>query len=197
MPLHLARRALVAALVLTALLGLATVLFGAVLADAYRPGPAFNEPVDGPPAVVRSRAWTDRHDLAVTLFLLANGVAVVAALFVATRGADRRRAAALIAGPVVAFGTAVLTMATRGAVQFEQLAISAVAVASDLSGYWYAAFDDNVRFVVLDGVEVSQGTYATAVVVHLAAPVVGLLALIPSLVLARGAGDQGPATTTV
>jgi hypothetical protein len=102
-----------------------------------------------------------------------------------------------VAGPLVALGAVLATVATRGSVQFEQLAISEVAVASELSGYWYAAFDDGVRFLIVDGVEVRQRPYATAVVVHLAAPVVGLLALIVSLVLARGAAGQEPATTTV
>lgn len=196
MQLHHARRVLLVALVLAALAALATALAGAVLAEAYRPGPAFSEAADRPPAVVRSRSWTDRHELATALFVATSAVAAVASLLVVAPGVGRRRAAALVAGPVVALGAAFLTMATRSTVQFEQLAIYAVAVASDLSGYWYAAFDDGVRFVVLDGAEVGQGTYAAAVVVHLAAPVVGLLAMVPALALGWRAAAHRPETTT-
>lgn len=135
--------------------------------------------------------------LAWQIFVVTSAVAVASSLVVATRRTVRRRTAVTVAGAVIALGAAVLTMATRSAVQVEQLAITRVAVASELSGYWYAAFDGGVLFLVIDGVEVSQRTYATSVVAHLAAPVVGFLVLIPAALMARRPADQAPETTIV
>lgn len=79
--------------------------------------------------------------------------------------------AAIVASAVTVIA-GVLTVATRPLVQWDQLALWAVTTGSDVGGYWYAAFDEGVRFVLLGGSEVSQRRYAATLVVHLIAPVV-------------------------
>jgi quinol-cytochrome oxidoreductase complex cytochrome b subunit len=54
------------------------------------------------------------------------------------------------------------------ALPWEQLALWAVTVDSDFSGVLRAAFSDEVRFVLIQDREVSQGAYRTAVLLHLA-----------------------------
>lgn len=47
-----------------------------------------------------------------------------------------------------------------------------------MAGYWFAGFDDGVRYVLVDGAEVSQGEYVRALITHLAAPMLCAVALL-------------------
>ena len=83
---------------------------------------------------------------------------------------------------------AVLTLLTRPLVQWDQLALWAVTTGSGMSGYWYAGFDNGVRFVLVGNTEVTQGQYAPMLLMYLIAPMLGAVALIITTVqLARGA----------
>lgn len=79
-----------------------------------------------------------------------------------------------VASSAVAVAAAAITLLTRGVVTWDQLALSSVTVGSDISGYWTAAFDYQVLFVLVDGTEESRSEYALALVAHLASPVGGL-----------------------
>jgi len=72
----------------------------------------------------------------------------------------------------------VVTMITRPLVEWDQLALRAVTVGSDVDGYWTAAFGDDVRFVLTRSTEVSQREYGAVLITHLAAPVVAAIALL-------------------
>ncbi len=71
--------------------------------------------------------------------------------------------------PVAAAGVATLAIAasilTRDPLAWDLMALDVVS--PGLSGYWPAAFDDRVRFLVVEGRHVAPGTYAQALVVHL------------------------------
>lgn len=77
---------------------------------------------------------------------------------------------------------AAVALATRAMVQRDQLALWAISVGDGLDGYW-RVFDDGVRFVLIEGVEVDPGDYGVALAVHLVAHVVGVVAAIGSLVV--------------
>jgi len=131
-----------------------------------------------PPAGDSAR-WSDVQGLAALTFFVAAGVALVAI------GVEWRRGRAgwwTLAPAVVGATAAVVVVLTRPLVRWDQLGLWAVTVGQGFTGYWTAAFDSGVRFVFVDGVQVEPGTYATALVVHLGAAVVGVVA---STVLVR------------
>lgn len=82
-------------------------------------------------------------------------------------------------GIVAAGGAIALIALTARAWQWarwEQLALWAVTVGSEINGLWYAAFSDEVRFVLVAGRgEVPPSDLAPWVTVHLLAPVLALL----------------------
>lgn len=66
---------------------------------------------------------------------------------------------------------------------------------NDVSGYGLAAFDDGVRFIIVDGMEVSPGDYRLPLLLHLGAPVVacaGAVAAVAAVARARAAGPADP-----
>lgn len=69
------------------------------------------------------------------------------------------------------------------ALPWSQLALWAVTVGSDYSGVLEAAFDDGIRFVIVDAREIGQDSYRLAVFLHV---VVLPLLLGAFLFLARG-----------
>ena len=116
--------------------------------------------------------------MAASLLLAAGATLVVAALLLRRRAVPvARRIVALVAS-LVATVSALLTIATRPLVEWDQLALHSITLGTTLSGYRFAAFRDEVKFVLVRGAEVSQGRYATVLVVHLAAPIIGTLALV-------------------
>lgn len=180
------RRIGIALLVVAVVAAVATAVAGAVLADVYRPHAPFQDAATLPPEVRRSDDWSGYHRRA-SVVLVASTVAVLGLVvwLVATRAVVRRKVA-VVAASAVALAAAVVTVLTRPLVEWEQLALTPVTVGEGVAGYWFAAFDDDVRFAVVGSTEVSRGEYVPAMLAHLASPVVGALALlVVAAVLAR------------
>ena len=141
---------------------------GVALAGSYRPHASgvdvallardFDE-------IERWRDWRGATTIAALVCSCAAGVIVV----VGRRNALRRPMATMCALAVAAF-LATLTIVTTRRVEWDQLGLRSVTVGSDLSGYWGAAFGDDVRFVTVDAADLSQSSYARMLLLHLAAP---------------------------
>jgi hypothetical protein len=162
----------------TAALAVLTLGLAVVLSFTYVPSgaQAWDDPTLG-----GGTAWTAWHRCSAVLWMLAGGASVVA-LAVLTATSDRRRSAIALGGAVVTGIAAVVALASRALVQWDQLALSAVTVGGGLDGYW-PVFDDGVRFVLMDGVEVDPADYAVALAVHLLAHVIGAVAAVGSCAL--------------
>ncbi len=170
----------------TALVAASTV---AVLAGTYHPSRPGTPAHLLPPEVARSEVWVDRHRMASDALLAL--VVVTAVLVAGAVVAGRvRRGAPVVAAVVVAVVAALATVLTRDLVLFDQLALHQVTVGTDLDGFWTAAFDEQVRFVLVGGAEVSRRAYATALVVHLAAPLVAGAALSAAAIGLVRSGDE-------
>jgi hypothetical protein len=87
------------------------------------------------------------------------------------------RGAVVATSFIVAVAAAIVTSLTRHLVEFDYVGLRSVTVGLDMSGYWFAAFDDNVRFIFVHNRRVSQGEYIPALIAHLAAPILGVAAL--------------------
>lgn len=167
-----------------------TLVLAVVLSFAYVPSgaKAWDDPTMG-----GGTGWRAWHQWSAVLWMLTAGASVVAlAVLAATADAPRRGAIAL-GGAVVTAVAAVVAVATRGLVQWDQLALWAVTVGDGLDGYW-PVFDDGVRFVLIEGVEVDPVDYGAALAVHLLAHVVGVVAAVGSIaVLVGHAAPSGAA----
>jgi hypothetical protein len=81
-------------------------------------------------------------------------------------------------------------------VQWVQLGLWAVTVGDGVSGLWYAAFSDDVRFVFVDGMgEMPPSDVAPWVVVHLVAPFVALALVTTGWLVDRS--PRGPRRSVV
>lgn len=178
--MHRPRRAAV----VVAFLGLATALVatvaGLVLADIYRPHAPGVPSAELPSALRRSDRWTDWHRISSAALVIAATVvlALVVALVIRGQVGGRRRNALLLGAAAVATLMSVVTVLTRPLVEWDQLAIWAVTVGSDIDGYWTAAFGGDVRFVLMGNTEVPQGEYGAVLIVHLVAPAIAAMALV-------------------
>lgn len=106
--------------------------------------------------------------------LIASVVTVALALAVLL---VNRRPRAEIAGAGVATIAALVAWLTWPLVAWDNVALTAVTVGSGMRGLWWPAFDDGIAFLLIGGAEIAQGTYRRWLLVHLAAPFVGLVAL--------------------
>ena len=158
------------ALVLTGTVASAVAVTGFLLADRYRPGASFDDPEQFQPGRL-----VEVNEAVIGVL---SGLAL--ALVMATVVPRVRRAFRLswwsAGAALVAFVATFITGVTRDQVQYEQLGLWAVTVGTDLEGYRVVT-DDDVRFAVVNGTEVTPSTYETILVVHLVAPLVVLLAL--------------------
>jgi hypothetical protein len=118
--------------------------------------------------------WTDWQSYSSIGSLAA---AAITLLVVGSLRKTGLRSLVAFGAATMAVATAVVGLWTRRLVQWDQLALWAVATGTNAYGYWYASFNDGVRFVLVDGAEVSQTEYATAVIAHVAAPLLGIAAL--------------------
>ena len=152
-----------------AVLGLSTlavtVVVTVVLTATYRPGSSG-----------ATEAWLVAHEAAASIGGMAAFAFFLLLVWPVRRPVPWRRPAPIVASAVATFAVAAAIL-TRDLVAWDNLAFWAVVVGSDISGYWVAAFDDGVRFIVVDGQEIGQSTYARALVVHLLAPFLALGAL--------------------
>lgn len=165
-PLARAQRILLGAVVV---MGAVLAVTGVWLTFNYRPNAA--------------QAWSDVTDADIgtdwprLVHQMATVVLVplvVAFLVVGAVASERWRSAGALVITTLALAYTGLLL------PWDQLALWAVTVGTNYQGMFGAAFDDDVRFVLLNGVEISQATLAFWLVVHAAVlPVVfaGLLAL--------------------
>ncbi len=160
-------------------LALVTALVGFWLARVYRPGPYFAHAPGLSAGAATSQRWSDWHRVTSgVLVVLAALVVVLAALQVfRDRAGTAHRGRITLGAAVLALVAAVVTIATRSVVEFDQLGLWAVTVGGTFDGYWFAAFSDEVRFVIVDSQELSPTEYGVILVVHLAAPVLAAVGL--------------------
>lgn len=159
--------------------GLIAVVAAGVLAETYRPHAPGVETFLLP-ARVRDADRADVHQVAVvvlSLISLVTAVVVVAEKLRSTAWLRRHVGVAIAAA-----GAALIAWYTTALVRWDQVALWAVTVGGDIDGYWPAAFDDRVRFVLIDNREVSQSSYAVALALHLVTPVLAVIGLAYLLV---------------
>jgi hypothetical protein len=170
------RRLLDAAAVVGVVALAATVVVTLVLTWTYRPAP---------PAPWSDTALDPSGGTDVWLGLHASVAAVAGmgafAFFLLLVWPTGRRVPWRRPLPVAAAALATLACAvailTRDLVGWDQLALWSVNTGEDISGYWVAAVDDRVRFVLVDGQEIGQSTYARSLVAHLVSPLVAAASL--------------------
>jgi hypothetical protein len=189
----------------SAVLLLAVAGFGALLTWRYRPAfPTFAGP-DGsstgtlsfilPEGSRWSRYLVGRHREALLVASVSTVVwsAITIRRMVSSRPASLRRAITGAAALLVPLLT-LLTWFSWNLVEWDQLGLWAVTAGKDYNGLWPAAFDDDVRFVMVGGSEVNQSTFTIWVVIHLIAPMIALFALVVGWRSSRGlvaAGSVG------
>ena len=157
-----------------------TLVLALVLSFRYVPSGA--QAWDDPSLGGGGTAWTQWHRWSAIVWMLAAAGTVVALAVLAATAGTTRRTVLAVGGTVMAGIGAVVALATRALVQWDQLALWAVTVGDGLDGY-RTVFDDGVRFVLIDGVEVAPGDYGVALAVHLLAHVVGAVAAVGSFVV--------------
>jgi hypothetical protein len=157
----------------------ATSAAGVVLADVFRPhAPGVAQHLL-PGMEQHSDRWSGWHRLAASVFLAGASVALPLLLWLLhdAKQAVRHRAVVITAS-ATALVMAVLTLATRVLVEWDQLALRSVTVGTDVSGYWFAGFGKDVLFILVDDHEITQREYVPALLAHLGAPIVGVVALV-------------------
>src|SRR5690606_19110541 len=125
--------------------------------------------VDYLPAPFGDARHLDGHRIA-TRTLIAVGTAVVVLRVVAWKRSGEHSPIPLTLAVVGSVLLAITTF-TVTKLQFDSLALQAVTAADphEYDGFLTAAFDDGIRFVFVDGREVSTSRYAWTLVGHLAA----------------------------
>jgi len=169
---------------------------GIVLADIFRPHAPGVERYLLPTVVQRSDRWSDWHRLASGAFLAAAVIALPLLRWL-LHGAKQvvKHKAIVIAASVTALVMAVLTLVTRALVEWDQLALRSVTAGTNISGYWVAGFGGDVRFILIDNREVSQGEYIPALLAHLGAPIIGTVALVIVAVALLRRAERDPSST--
>lgn len=171
---------------------LLSLVLAAVLSFTYVPtgAQAWDDPSLG-----GGTGWTAWHQWSLVVWMVTAGASLVALVALAATTRPSRDAAIAAGAAVVSVVAAVVALTTRSLVQWDQLALWAVAVGDGLDGY-RSALDDGVRFVLIDGVELSRGEYRAALTLHLLAHLVGVAAAVGTLavlVARRGRADAAPA----
>ena len=179
-----------------ALLVAVLALTGVYLVFAYRPAAS-----QAWPQLAPADRSTGGPELARTIHrwaaILAVAVAAVTAVLVVVEAAvrwhgPRRRRGGVLTGPAIAL-VVVGGLITGLLLPWDQLALRAVTVGTNLDGYGAILWGDQVRFVLIDGREVSVGDLRMLLVVHaLVLPVV-LAALLAHAHRDRPAAQQPPA----
>jgi hypothetical protein len=157
---------------LAGVVAVATVLW---LLGGYRPAAPGGDPTLLPAGVSASQGWARWHAISVAVAAVASLVATGAAL--AERSWWRAAAA------TVAMAGLLVVLATIPLLRWDQLALWAVTIGTDIAGYGVAAFDDRVRFVLVDDQEVTPAQYAVALVAHLAGHAVAVAGIAAGAVL--------------
>ncbi len=186
------QRARAAAALVTVAALAAVAVSALVLVGEFRPDLLVDVPSGSLVAVVdpgfryAPQPWVRIHELGLDVAVTAAFVwaALTAAL---VRTGSRGRTVAVMVGAVVAVLAATVAGLSWGLVRWDQLALWEVMAAPvGLSrGLWAPAFDGRVRFLLVGGAEVGQGTYRRALLVHLGAPVVAIVAIATSAWMSR------------
>ena len=142
-----------------------TVVVTVVLTATYRPR-----------SVGATEGWLAAHEAAASIGGMAAFAFLLLLVWPIGGPTPWRRPVPIVASAVATLAAAVAIL-TRDLVGWDQLALWSVTTGEDISGYWVAAFDDRVRFVVVDAQEVGQSTYARSLTVHLVSPLAALAAL--------------------
>ena len=136
-------------LVLAVLAAVATLVSSVALYRGYRPSAPSTDPLLYAPDTSSSLAWLDRERAATIVLILLSVLAAVASLVMLVA---RRRWAwgVALVGSLAAATGAVASLATRAAVQWDQLALWAVTVGTDMKGYEAATKTPVVRFIIIN-----------------------------------------------
>jgi quinol-cytochrome oxidoreductase complex cytochrome b subunit len=188
MPIGWQRRALVALIVVAIGLLVVVSVTGVWLWQNYRPVP-FAGP-DATPAQNAVDRYRSLHDLAS--FALIAVVAAIALLTVVIPAVRRWWPAVTAAVALVA-----VAFVTGPLLAWDLLSVWAVTTGLDKMGY-SKMFSDDVRSVLVDGREISPGTFMVYVFAHVLPAVVALVAVVVLIAIRRGRhrdDDETPAET--
>ncbi len=177
-------------LALALLAGVALLVSSRALYQDYRPGVTGLDPLSVGGDTGSTLDWLGREHAAAIALLVLSVLAAVASLVVLV---TRRRGAWAVAlvGSLVAVLGAVASLATRTAVQWDQLALWSVTVGTDMKGYQAATDGEMVRFVIVDGREVSPTDYTLTLATHMYGAAIAVVGLLIALVVALvWGGDQ-------
>jgi len=130
------------------------------------------------------------HDPVAAVTVLAALAWLVLGVLVARPKPGRMVEAGAFGGMVVL--GAMASASTWYQVQWDQAALWSVSTGVDLAGLWAPATSDAVRFLLIDGAEVSQGMFARTVVVMSVAPVVTLVLMCVGWRRSRSASSTPP-----
>jgi len=169
---------------------------GVELARTYRPtaSRAWDDLVLLGPGFTRVERLRDVHALASTAAIVTAVAGAVLALASAIETKVRVVGRA-VTGPVLAVLVAAVSFTGRS-LPWDQLALRSVTVGTNMYGYWFVTDRDDVRFVLVDGAEVSAATFARAfwshtTVLPLAVVALGVLLLVVLRRPARVAPEEG------
>jgi quinol-cytochrome oxidoreductase complex cytochrome b subunit len=133
------------------------------------------------------RTLHDVHQLSSLLLL----VTAIAALALAATDGPPRRWVRSVGGTALVLVTLAASF-TGALLSWDQLALWAVTVGTDLSGYTWLFDDDRVRFVLVDGREIGLPTLRRWFIVHLALAVPA--AALVTLIWHRPPGEAQPSS---
>lgn len=160
--------------VVVALVALGVAVTGVLLTDVYRPVGFDGGASPLPPALERSLDVVRWHELGQEVLV---GAALTGLVLVAAAQRPRRPSSPVPAlGAFVGLASSIAAAVSWPLVRWEQLALRAVTVGTELDGLWEAAFGEGILFVIVGGREVSQASVAVWLVVHLVMPAVVLVA---------------------
>lgn len=149
---------------------------------------------DLPSSLQWSRRLVEWHE--ASIYLSAVALVIWGGLTAADRTWPSRRPRVLFGSTVATLALVALSAMAWSRVRWEQLGLWAVTAGFNISGLWYAAFSDEVRFVFVDGSgELAPSDLAPWVVLHLVAPFVALATLAIGWLVARP--TRGPRRSIV
>ena len=146
------------------------------------------------PASLLSRVLLAVDTIARQASVVLSLVWVGISLRFAPRDANRR--VTVLLGGLVVVVCCLAAWYFTSLVRGDQIALWAVTVGTNTKGYFPAATSDQVRFVLADGSEISQGTYSIWLSVYLGAPLAAMSAVAIGWVSARPKPTHRPYALT-
>lgn len=136
-----------------------------------------------------SRRLVEAHELAMVIAVAAVCVWALLVLGDSHGRGQRARGVVETGAAAAAVGLAVVTWFSWSRVSFEHVASWNATVGGDVEGPVWAAFSDQVRFVIVNGAEITQDAYARWVIVHLASPLLALTSMAVAWATASDPAD--------